>query len=163
MYLKGWSILRNIDISLHRVDWLSLTIHLPEHPCLQPYFRSSRQAFHALGARSREVSKCYPSHTYKPHPSGEGTIWTDGRLVYQIVLWYIDLKTCCSKDSYNAHCASPLSGMVDSFKLFSLYLSQTTSTRLRPVEGVWQKMEKRCYQHTFKTLKPLWLVRHEPQ
>ena len=118
MYLKGWSILQNIDISLHRVEWLSLTIHLPEHPCLQPYFRSSRQAFHALGARSREVSRCYPSHTYKPHPSGEGTIWTDGRLVYQIVLWYIDLKTCCSKDSYNAHCASPLSGMVDSFKLF---------------------------------------------
>ena len=102
MYLKGWSILQNIDISLHKVDWLSPHYTSARTPLFAAIFQKLETGFSC--SRS-EVQWGFQmlSTSHKPHPSGEGTIWTDGRLMYQLVLWYIDLKTCCSKDSYNPH------------------------------------------------------------
>ena len=71
-------------------------------PLFAATFRKLETGFSCSGS---EVQRGFQmlSISHKPHPSGEGTIWTDGRLVYQMVLWYVDLKTCCSKDSHNAH------------------------------------------------------------
>ena len=99
IYLKSWRILQNIEtLNLYKVDWLS-RIHICQNTlvCSDINFRSSRQAFDA--ARS-EVQRGFLllSISNQPHPSGKGTIWTDCRLVYQILLWL-----CRSQDSYNAH------------------------------------------------------------
>ena len=93
IYLKSWSILQNIDIlNLYKVDWLS-RIHICQNTlvCSDINFRSSRQAFDASRSEAQRGFLLL-SISNQPHPSGKGTICTDCRLVYQILLWQIDLK-----------------------------------------------------------------------